>query len=236
MKIRNDISPWPMALVLGSFIALALFMVVPALQNQQAEPESVIEVDFMQWREPARAPKVKISAPKPMPVKSKPVVQQSKPQVKPIELPIPIPVIREPVINEQQTQPKQRPVEHPPVTLEITPQPVPTETVKPEEYNDEDLPAATPIFQLTALPRFAHKVEPQYPQSMRALGREAQVKLAVLIDAKGKVRKVTVLLSGGDVFDEAAKTALLASAFIPGNTEGKAVAVSMRIPITFRLN
>ena len=92
-----------------------------------------------------------------------------------------------------------------------------------------------PLFKLTNLPRFAHKVEPEYPLDMRSLGKEATVKLELLIDRNGKVRKVTVLSSGGLEFDDAATKAMLQSTFVPGNIEGESVAVRMRIPIRFSL-
>ncbi|WP_455221748.1 TonB family protein [Kaarinaea lacus] len=233
MKARDDIYTWPMALVLGSVITLALFFTLPKLRFKQPNLEPpVIEIDFMQWREPAPAPITKKPAPKPTPVvkpEPPPIAQRPEQKTKEIEQP----VIQDPVISEQRTEPES--AKQTPLTPEVSPPPAVTQPVKTADVNDEELPVPAPIFKLTSMPRFAHKVEPSYPHSMLELEREATVKLEVLIDHKGNVRKVTILQSGGEIFDQAARTALLASSFIPGNIEGKPVAVLMRIPITFRL-
>jgi protein TonB len=236
MKASSDIYTWPMALVSGSIITLALFFTLPALRFRQTSPEPpVIEIDFMQWREPAPAPKTKTPpAPKPVPVKPKPrprVTVPPTPKTKP--KPQPTPLAPEPVIPEK-TAPDDPPVETPPKEAP-PPAPQPPLHENTAKHSEEILPTPTPIFQLTSLPRFAHKVEPQYPPSMRALGREARVKVEALIDPRGRVRKVTILKSGGEAFDQAAKSAIMASSFIPGNVQGKSVSVLMRIPIVFRL-
>ena len=236
MQARNDIYTWPIALVFGSFITLALFFTLPALRFRHPNPEPpVIEIDFMQWREPAPVPKTKsLSPPKPV-VKPKPrpvVNVQPKPPSKPKPAEI---IPREPVIPEKPTAEDPPAVTPPAVAPQPIAQPSPVDDAKPAQHLEQDMPAPVPIFKLTSMPRFAHKVEPQYPLSMRALGRESRVKLEVLIDHKGKVRRVTILQSGGEAFDTAARSALLASSFIPGNIEGKSVAVLMRIPIVFRL-
>jgi protein TonB len=235
MTSHDDINTWPIAFVFGSIIVFALFFALPALRFKQPilEPP-VIEIDFAQWREPVPAPKVQAPPPKPAPkpkpkTKPLPIIQQPRPEPKKVELP----VVREPVIPEQQTPQERQPAKPPPVTPAVSSPLTVTAPAKPAEQVNEDLPV--PLFQLTSMPRFVHKVEPQYPASMRALGREARVRLEVLIDRKGTVRKVTILQSGGAAFDEAAKSALLASTFIPGNIEGKPVAVLLRIPISFRL-
>ena len=235
MKSRDDIYTWPMALVLGSVITLALFFTLPKLRFKQPNLEPpVIEIDFMQWREPAAAPKTKMPAPRPTPVvktESLPIIQRPEQKPKEVERP----VVQDPVISEQPTEPKPELETQTPKTPEVSQPPQLTQNVKTADVVDEELPVPVPIFKLTSMPRFAHKVEPSYPHSMLEQEREATVKLEVLIDHKGNVRKVTILHSGGEMFDQAAQTALLASSFIPGNIEGKPVAVLMRIPITFRL-
>ena len=240
MKARSDIYTWPMALVVGSVITLALFFTLPALHFRQINPEPpVIEIDFMQWREPTPMPKAKVPAPpKPLRVKPKPrPVIKERPElpvrVKPPETPV-VPMVKEAVIPEKIVS-EELPVTTPPIVEQVEPpQPVQVNDANAAQP-EEDLPVPTPIFKLTALPRFAHKVDPEYPPAMRVLGREARVKLAVLVDPKGSVRKVTILESGGEAFDQAAISAIQASSFIPGNIEGKPVTVLMRIPIVFRL-
>ncbi len=99
----------------------------------------------------------------------------------------------------------------------------------------EQLPEPTPLFQLSDMPRFTHRAEPEYPATMRAQGIEGRVRLEVLIDNKGNIRKVTVLESAGEQFDQAAIQALENSRFTPGQMDGKPVAALLRIPVSFSL-
>jgi len=232
MKNRESIYIWLSASVSASFIVLALYTSLPALRFKTPDVESVIEIDFVQWNEPIHATKKSIERQKPTPVKFHPINKESPPTKKLTESP----AEEIPAIAEQQIPPVKPSSKSLSELPAISPQADAKQPIKDEKDVSRDMPVPTPIYKLTSMPRFAHKVEPQYPISMRALGRESQVKLEVLIDTKGKVRKVTIVHSGGDVFDNAARSALLASAFIPGNIEGKPVAVLMRIPIAFRLN
>jgi len=106
---------------------------------------------------------------------------------------------------------------------------------KLEISTDEGLPDAVPFFKLTESPQFLHRETPVYPESMRASGRRGVVILSVFIDKTGKVRKVTVLESGGEQFDIAAIHGMQASSFIPAKIDGKAVAVILKMPVEFRL-
>lgn len=70
---------------------------------------------------------------------------------------------------------------------------------------------------------------------MRHLGREGVVELDALIDSTGKVREVTIVLSAGPAFDQAAQAAILACTFAPGEVNGKPVTTLLRLPVKFRL-
>lgn len=230
---------WLVAFFFGTILTLALFLVLPSLRFQQPETEEpVIVIDFMQWREPT--PLTKPATPvKPVKQKPKPPPKPHQVQEQPKVLETqPKPTIRKEPTIDPDSQRKTEPVKEQPKPEESLPQqPVVSEPVDTAEQTpqDEPLPIPVPLFKLTNLPRFAHKVEPEYPSGMRSLGKEATVKLELLIDRIGKVRKVTVLKSGGSAFDEAATKAMLQSSFVPGNIEGQPVAVRMRIPIKFSL-
>lgn len=229
---------WPAALLAGSIITLALFSVLPSMRfSQVVVDEPAIVIDFTQWREPqplARADKPVIAQRKPTP---KPKVQQHVEPVPTREKQAPPVAAKKPVIASD-PQPLVRPDS---VPQPVPPPPVPrpleqkADNQAPQKSAQEQPSITAPLFKLTSLPRFSHKVQPEYPPAMRALGREATVKLEVLIDRKGRVRKVTVLKSAGKAFDEAASKALLSSNFVPGNIEGIPVAVRMRIPVRFSL-
>ncbi|MGD8567416.1 MAG: TonB family protein [Gammaproteobacteria bacterium] len=230
---------WPIAFFAGSIVTATLFNLLPNLRFDQPEvDEPVIVIDFMQWREPKPLVKTK----KPV-IPAKPITKP-KPRPKPHQLIEPPPAVTEtpPKVPAKNPAIDPEPLSEPdripkPVEPQVVPQPVKEPVDSEPEHRSvaDELPAPVPLFKLTSLPRFVHKVEPEYPGAMRALGKEATVKLEVLVDRRGRVRKVTILKSGGEAFDEAATKALMSSSFVPGNVEGTPVAVRMRIPIRFSL-
>jgi TonB family protein len=232
----DDLYTWTIAIVTGTLVTIAAFFAIPQLKIKTIDDEpAVVQIDFMQWREPAPLPKPSTPKP-PVPKKQDPVKpMETPPKIKsePPKAPPPKPPERQ-VIPEKQlplnqpTPPKAQP--------EPAPQPEPVPVTQPEaDTQPAPLPRPIPIFQLTSMPRFARYVEPEYPAIMRSLGQDASVKVEVLIDSKGQPRKVTILKSGGEEFDNAVIAALMQSTFIPGNVEGKPVAVLWRTQIKFRL-
>ena len=101
--------------------------------------------------------------------------------------------------------------------------------------SNQSIPVPTPVFQLTDVPRFLHKEPLVYPESMRTLGNSGVVKLKILIDKYGVVRKVTILESAGEEFDQQAEIALLASTFIAAKVKEKPVAALLKLSIKFNL-
>ena len=93
-----------------------------------------------------------------------------------------------------------------------------------------------PVYELSKAPTFKHKIEPKYPDRARREGIEGTVHLEILIDEKGRVRKVKVLKSPGHGLERAAISAVSKSKFNPGVINGKAVAVKIKIPYRFVLD
>ncbi|MDH3326278.1 MAG: TonB family protein [Gammaproteobacteria bacterium] len=185
----------------------------------------------MAWQQPAAKPP---SRPKPViKTKSKPIKEQ-KPKIKPLPK-----AVKKPVLTEKMIPEKIEPVPDPVKEPELKPEPIPlpevTEEKEIDENSEEPLPVPAPIFKLTSLPRVLHQSPLLYPAAMREQGREAVVKLEILLDVKGKVRKVTITQSGGEVFDKAAIESMQVSTFLPGNINGKPVAVLLKKTIRFRL-
>ncbi len=234
---------WIAAFVLGSLINISLFLVLPKLgRTEPPAPPPVITLDFVAWQQPVKQQKPKVKPkPKPKPkkvIKKKPKPQQQlkKPKPKPVEQPKPVPV-KKPAFTEQPeiAPPKElpKPVEPEPIIHEpVVPEVVAT---KDDIVEEEVLPTPTPVFQLTSMPRMIHRETPIYPPVMRAQGKEGKVKLEVLIDDKGKIRKITVIKSAGEAFDQAAVAAISNSSFTAGNIDGESVAVLLRLPVNFRL-
>lgn len=103
------------------------------------------------------------------------------------------------------------------------------------EPDEEVLPSPMPFFKLSDLPRFLHREKPIYPEDMRSRGNTGTVELSVLIDKTGKVRKITILKSAGESFDQAAIQAIYASSFMPAMIDGKPVTALLKMPVKFKL-
>lgn len=241
MKNPN-FSYWFIAIILGSLINMGLFLFLPAI-GRTAPPKKpqIIELDFLAWQQPApqkTTPQKKVEKekkPKPRP-KPKPVKKKAKPLPLPKpkpkktpQKPMPKPALSESVIPEK-IKPKPAPIETPPIIEQKN-----TPTSRSDVISKAPLPTPIPIFKLTSLPRMLHRQTPVYPPAMKQEGKEATVKLEILLDIKGLVRKVVIKKSGGEAFDLAAIAAIKSSTFMPANINGKPVAVLMKIPVKFRL-
>ncbi len=229
---------WLFAILAGTVINAALFMLLPRLgQTEALPPPPVITLEFSAWQPPREKPRQPEIRPKPEP-KPKPKPRpRPKPVVKPRlkqARPKPIPPPERVISTREPAKPVAAPPE--PVVEDVPPPtPVPADQSKAEEVSQETLPQPVPVFELTTLPRMIHRETPVYPSDMKLQGKEGTVKLEVFIDAAGKVRKITILKSAGPAFDQAAINAIQNSSFSPGNVHGKPVAVRMRLPVRFRL-
>jgi TonB family protein len=232
LSLQRPADYWLTAFVLGSAIVWGLMLSLPHLATRPAVlPAPVIAIDFIPWQPPA--------PPKPQKKPEPPAKPKPKPQPKKVEVPKPKPVEKpkpkpQPVMAEkiipQEIEPPPEPVEE-----EELPEPVIEQPVETEEVETDVLPEPTPLAELTSLPRFLHRERPIYPPAAKASGREATVKLAVLIDADGRVRKVSVIKSAGDAFDQSAMTAMRSSSFEAARVDGKKVSVLLRVPVKYRL-
>jgi len=224
---------WKVAIISGSIVNLAMFMILPALaQKEEPIPPAVVTVEFSEWQpakkiDPPNKPQQKKSKPRPIPkpVKDKPLVKKNKPvlpKTEPQKIPVAAkPPVSEPVLSEAASPPEKTTSTALPIT----------------SHSDENaIPEPVPVFQLSRLPRYIHQVKPDYPASMRAIGREVSFKIKVLIDANGRVRKVYVDSTIEPAFSLAVKKAIFQSTFQAGEKNGKKVPVLYNIPINFRLN
>lgn len=256
---RSWAAPAPVAIGFGAkrvatfAVALSVFLHIvgvtlfPYLNEMEPRPPAVTLVAELlpPVPEPAR-----VAAPPPAPrvtpiQESPPVTQPRVVQPPPMEppptpimetlvptepLPItPVPVAQPDIAAEQPasnlTAPQAAASSAPPVAV-AQPEVAPQESAP-------TLPIPVPLTDLTGMPRFRVETKPVYPAQMRAQGKEATVKLDVLVDEKGKPRKVTVVQSGGTAFDEAAIAALEASEIEPGKIGKQAVAVIYRVSYSF---
>ncbi len=101
---------------------------------------------------------------------------------------------------------------------------------------DEQLSLYLPFFKVARLPEFIIKVKPVYPVLAKTREVESEVITEVYIDSKGVVRKVIILKSGGEEFDQSVMEALDKCKFRPAiSKEGQSVPVRVRIPFKFEL-
>ncbi len=84
--------------------------------------------------------------------------------------------------------------------------------------------AVIPVFELTTLPAFRRRVQPEYPESLKKEEREGEVVLSARIDDNGTVIDVTVIRSTHALFTQAAVAALKKSRFTPATRNGSTVA------------
>ena len=82
-------------------------------------------------------------------------------------------------------------------------------------------------------PVVLHHVDAVYPPSALAERKDADVVLAVTVDADGHVSKVDVIESGGADLDEAAIVAAREWTFVPATRNGKPVASRIKMPFHF---
>lgn len=183
----------------------------------------------MEWQPPAKStPPVPQPQARPKP----PPVKKATPEPIAEPTPKPVPTKPKPVLTDN-LEPEPAP---PTPSEETPPQESQPETPQLEDSSDaQSLPTPAPIFEITQLPRFLHKQAPVYPPSMKTLGKEAVVKLEILIDANGNVRRIEVTKSAGSEFDQAAIDAISNSRFQAANIQGKSVAVIWKIPVKFKL-
>ncbi len=210
----TDLLPvWMVAVLVGSLATATLFATLTRLGDREQETRNPaatrITIGFVQ-KKPAPPPARRVAPAPPRPPERE-TFRPSK---------------SKPPVNRK--EPRTRPSPPRPGVDQSQP------PVVPHAAADSSV-EPVPIYRLTALPRFVHKEEPIYPDQLRRLGKEATVKLELLIDADGSVRNIRVLKSAGTKFDQAAIDAIRASRFAPGNVNGRAVPVLMRVPVRFRL-
>lgn len=211
MTDRVSKHTWLYAVIMGSIVNILVFVLMPILKDKVRVEDELLVFEIQSWQPVEKQVVKKIKA-------------KRKPRPKPKQA--------------KKTQAKPKPPAETVRPKDPTPSPEKLAKIEePEELTpaQDILPIPTPIFKLTEMAHFIHEGKLVYPKDKHQLGKEAIVKLDVLIDSKGKVRKVTVHQSAGDSFDQAAMDAIRRSSFSPARKKGKPVAMVLRVPIRFNL-
>jgi len=88
-----------------------------------------------------------------------------------------------------------------------------------------------------AVPRYGDNAHPAYPPLARLRGYQGVVVLFVEVLVDGRVGQVGIRRSAGhEILDRAALEAVRAWRFEPGRKEGRAVTMSVEVPVRFVLN
>lgn len=96
---------------------------------------------------------------------------------------------------------------------------------------------AWPPKNADAVPRYGENARPAYPPLARLRGYQGVVVMLVEVLADGRVGEVRIKRSvGHDILDRAALEAVRTWRFEPGRREGRAVTMSVEIPVRFVLN
>lgn len=214
-----------MLLFIGFCISFALLFSLSAYTGEEKPQEELLQLTFSSWNPELKKPQKKTEKKKVVKKTIKPKPKIVKPKVKPTQKPrAAIVEPPKPILNDK---PRKNIVEKEKIAE-------PMESLD-SHVAEEILPEPTPIFQLTAMPKFLHKSQPNYPSQLRSSGVEGVVKLQLLIDAQGNVRKISILSSAGDAFDNSAMHAMYKSTFIPAKVNNESVPVLLTMPIKFRL-
>jgi protein TonB len=107
------------------------------------------------------------------------------------------------------------------------------ETVVEQDINiDEPPPDFVPYEQP---PMVVKRIEPKYPEIASRAGIEGTVHVKMWVDKEGKVRKVVVLKSDAELFNEPAIEAGMQWVFTPAMQHDGPVSVWVAVPFKFRL-
>ncbi|MCX7983411.1 MAG: TonB family protein [Bacteroidetes bacterium] len=99
---------------------------------------------------------------------------------------------------------------------------------------DEEAPPAD-FVPVEKEPVIVKEVKPKYPDIALRAGLEGNVYVKVWVDKEGKVKKVVILKSDAEIFNQAAIEAAQQFVFTPAIMQNRPVPVWVSIPFRFRL-
>jgi len=101
---------------------------------------------------------------------------------------------------------------------------------------DIDIDAPPPDFvPYEQAPMVVKRVEPKYPEIAQRAGLEGTVHVKLWVDKEGKVRKVVVLKSDAELFNEPSIEAGMQWVFTPAMQHNGPVSVWVAVPFKFRI-
>ncbi len=207
----NGVAP---AVSMALLINVCLFALLPLLLDRHSVErayEEITSVNFIRIRPEMEEPR----------------------EEKPPEREKPPPEVL-PRLSQQVPKPKQLKLEMPDLSFEINPKLDMGMAVAPPE--PEPIMDFFDQGEVDQLPMTVFRMKPLYPFRAKRLGIEGSVSVKFLVDAAGRVSRVTILESNPPgIFDESVLRALPSWRFTPGELGGKAVNTWVSTVIQFDL-
>lgn len=207
----NGVAP---AVSMALLINVCLFALLPLLLDRHSVErayEEITSVNFIRIRPEMEEPR----------------------EEKPPEREKPPPEVL-PRLSQQVPKPKQLKLEMPDLSFEINPKLDMGMAVAPPE--PEPVMDFFDQGEVDQLPMTVFRMKPLYPFRAKRLGIEGSVSVKFLVDAAGRVSRVTILESNPPgIFDESVLRALPSWRFTPGELGGKAVNTWVSTVIQFDL-
>lgn len=207
----NGVAP---AVSMALLINVCLFALLPLLLDRNSVErayEEITSVNFIRIRPEMEEPR----------------------EEKPPEREKPPPEVL-PRLSQQVPKPRQLKLEMPDLSFEINPKLDMGMAVAPPE--PEPVMDFFDQGEVDQLPMTVFRMKPLYPFRAKRLGIEGSVSVKFLVDAAGRVSRVTILESNPPgIFDESVLKALPSWKFTPGELGGKAVNTWVSTVIQFDL-
>ena len=207
----NGVAP---AVSMALLINVCLFALLPLLLDRHSVErayEEITSVNFIRIRPEMEEPR----------------------EEKPPEREKPPPEVL-PRLSQQVPKPRQLKLEMPDLSFEINPKLDMGMAVAPPE--PEPVMDFFDQGEVDQLPMTVFRMKPLYPFRAKRLGIEGNVKVKFLVDAAGRVSRVTILESNPPgIFDESVLKALPSWKFTPGELGGNAVNTWVSTVIQFDL-
>ncbi len=225
---------WHAALAVSLFVNIAVFSFTSHMGAAVYETSNIeyVAVDLIgqapeAYTEPVAKP---VAQPKPAPMQKtarlENVVEPSPQALPPVEKEIGLSETAPQLVEKETAQPE--------------PAVATAAVVRDAEATPVSASAPQPAYHavgtLTKKPRFSVRVEPVYPESLRASGKEGKVLVEVFLSDHGSIDDLKIIQSGGAALDNAVIRALKASRIEPGYMKDRPVPVKVQIPFVFKLS
>jgi len=204
--------------VLGVALTVALFLVLPILENiGRPEEKADLQLTSVDAVEPPPPP---------------PEVQEQKPEPPPEEAPPPELTETAPPLDLSQLELALNPGTGDGLGGDFVVK------LSVAGADGGGMQSSDDIFSLADLdqaPRVVFQPAPQYPPEMKKKKIQGTVHVLFIVDKDGRVKEPKVQKSDNPAFDNPALGAVKRWRFEPGKVGGQAVQFRMRVPITFAL-